>query len=205
MKKKQQISVSLLDCAPENFFSIAFDLKKAGAHSLHIDIMDGSFTSFQKTYACPVLSTLKTRSALGLEAHLMVRHPEHFVSPFFDAVTFHPWTCRDVDSFFETLDHKKMRAGLAIDLDEPYALWPAHWFERAHEVLIMGVKAGRGGQPFQERTALVLEDFKSRWPHLCLSIDGGMNDQTIKKVSQADKIIAGSFILNHPQGLACAI
>ena len=45
----------------------------------------------------------------------------------------------------------------------------------------MGVKCGKEGQKFLQKTFLKVEKFKSFYPKIKVQVDGGVNDLNIKK------------------------
>lgn len=202
---RKYISVSLLSCSEHESFSCALALKEAGAHALHIDMMDGIFVPHYKMHTKDHIRRLKEAVNLPLEGHLMVSTPQDYLSWPFDSVAFHPQACQNPHEFLDELEKAGKKSNLVIDLDQNHGDWPSSWFQKAKGLILMGVKAGRGGQPFQDRVVSVLERIKRLWPHLWIGVDGGINEQTAKRVMQADELIVGSFVLKHPQGVAYAI
>ena len=64
----------------------------------------------------------------------------------------------------------------------------------------MSVYPGAGGQKFLMSTLKRLEELKSYQKHynFTIYIDGGINVETVKLVSLADGVVAGSFICMYP-------
>ena len=68
-------------------------MELAGADWLHIDVMDGCFVP-NITMGPPVVRSLKGRVNLFLDVHLMVQHPEAFLSDFCQAGAAAYGSCR---------------------------------------------------------------------------------------------------------------
>ena len=72
-----------------------------------------------------------------------------------------------------------------------------HLLEKIDNVLIMSVEPGKGGQKYIDsedkinKLKTLRED--NNYNYL-ISIDGGINNETIKKVIDVDFVISGSFI-----------
>ena len=67
-----------------DLFRLGEDVKrveKAGADWLHVDIMDGHFVP-NLSFGPAIVSSLKGKTKLPLDVHLMVEKPSQFVGPF---------------------------------------------------------------------------------------------------------------------------
>lgn len=71
-------------------------LEAAGCHELHIDIMDGSFVP-DFALGPEIIAAARSCSPLPIEAHLMLRKPEPYISRFAalgcSVITVHAETC----------------------------------------------------------------------------------------------------------------
>ena len=68
------------------------EIEKAGAHLIHVDVMDGHFLP-NITIGVPVVKSIRKVTKLPLDVHLMIENPEKYVEPFVkagaDIITFH--------------------------------------------------------------------------------------------------------------------
>ena len=59
-------------------------LKSLGVRALHCDIMDGDFVP-SISFGMPVLKSVRKRTDLFLDAHLMVTEPDRYIDAFVEA------------------------------------------------------------------------------------------------------------------------
>ncbi len=78
-------------------------------------------------------------------------------------------------------------------------------------VLLMSVNPGFGGQKFipsvLERAVRLKDITEKRNPQCLIEVDGGVSDQNVHMLAEAgvDIVVAGSYVYNHPVGIAEAI
>ena len=72
------------------------------------------------------------------------------------------------------------------------------YLDRVDNVLIMSVEPGRGGQKFMDSVVYKIDILdkirKNKKLNYKISIDGGINKDTIDKVRNVDFVISGSYI-----------
>ena len=179
-------------------------VEMAGADWLHVDIMDGHFVP-NLSFGPAVVRSLKGKTTLPLDVHLMVEKPSQFLEPFAqagaDLLTVHLEAQDDLKSTLNRIHQLGLKAGVSIKPDtDPQLLAPV--LSETDLVLIMCVYPGFGGQSFLpgspaliERTrTLINASGRSIW----LEVDGGINAQTTPLVTQAgaDALVAGNAIFS---------
>ena len=179
-------------------------MQNFGADMYHLDVMDGLFVKNQ-TVDYTYLEQLKMSSVLLFDVHLMVQYPTKVISKYAKAganiLTIHYEAFANDKLFVKTL--KKIRklgmmAGIAIDLDtkvetiEPFLKY-------CDLVLVMMVKAGKGGQQFNEDALKKIKKLRKLYPNILIEVDGGINAETGSKCVKAgaDILVSGSYIYNN--------
>lgn len=168
---------------------------------IHFDVMDGQFTEK------PTLSINKMEDVLKnlrkpFDVHLMVKDIKKYVDEILafnpSYIIFHEEATHDIDEMINYIHDKGIKVGIAINPNTSVdKIYP--YLDNIDIVLVMSVKAGAGGQPFIDITDKINKLIKYREENnlsYLIEVDGGINDTTIKLVSGADIVVAGSFITN---------
>lgn len=175
-----------------------------GADMYHLDVMDGLFVKNQ-TVDYTYLEQLKMSSVLLFDVHLMVQYPTKVINKYAkvgaNILTIHYEAFANDKLFVKTLKKIKklgMMSGMAIDLDtdvkkiEPFLKY-------CDIVLVMTVKAGKGGQEFNEDALKKIKKIRKLYPNILIEVDGGINAETGSKCVKAgaDILVSGSYIYNN--------
>ena len=175
-----------------------------GADLYHLDVMDGLFVKNQ-TVDYTYLEELNRSSVLLFDVHLMVQYPTKVISKYAKAganiLTIHYEAFANDKVFIKAL--KKIRsfgmmAGIAIDLDTNVeAIEP--FLKYCDLVLVMMVKAGKGGQQFNEDALKKIKKLRKLDSRILIEVDGGVNAETGVKCVKAgaDILVSGSYIYNN--------
>ena len=175
-----------------------------GADMYHLDVMDGIFVKNQ-TIDHTYLEQLKMSSTLLFDVHLMVQYPTKVIKKYAkygaNILTIHYESFGSDKLFVKTL--KKIRklgmmAGIAIDLDTDVSVIEP-FLKYCDLVLVLTVKAGKGGQSFIESALRKVKAIKKIDKRILVEVDGGINDVTGAKAVKAgaDILVAGSYIYNN--------
>jgi ribulose-phosphate 3-epimerase len=182
----------------------------AGAHVLHVDIMDGHFVP-NLSMGPPIVKSLRKYTTHPLDVHLMLTDPEYFLERFADAgadsITFHVEATIDSPKLIRRLRERGLGAAVVIKPRTPAeAIRP--FVAEVDMVLVMTVEPGYGGQKFmddmlpkiREVRAMLRDDQR-------LQVDGGINPVTAQRAAAAgaDVFVAGEDIFgsgNIPQAVA---
>lgn len=168
------------------------------ADGIHADFMDGVYAG-EKNFDIQTIKNLFKGIKKDIDVHLMLYNPSFYFDVLSNintkCVYVHPSTSSNIVADLKKLDALKIEKGIVINPDEDIDTFE-ELYSQVDRVLLMSVVPGKGGQKFLEKTEnrlLKLKKYKEKYNFL-IYIDGGINDETIKKVSLADGVISGSFI-----------
>jgi ribulose-phosphate 3-epimerase len=173
------------------------------ADLLHVDVMDGHFVP-NLTIGPPVVRSLRKRTDLFLDCHLMVDNPGDLLADFADAgaggCTVHI-ELGDPRPLFESMRSLGLRVGLTHNPETPVsAVLP--YLEDIDLLLFMSVHPGFGGQAFIPSVLDKLTEARrivdERHLPVELEIDGGINIDTAPRAADAgaDILVAGSAVFH---------
>ncbi|MCP3924122.1 MAG: ribulose-phosphate 3-epimerase [Desulfobacterales bacterium] len=181
-------------------------VEKAGADWIHIDVMDGQFVP-NITYGPIIVEASKKATELPLDVHLMIEKPDHIIPEFAKAgadwISVHVEACTHLNRTIQLIKSLNCKAGVALNPATP--LSSIEWIlEELDYILIMSVNPGFGGQSFiknsLEKISELREIIDENNLNTIIQIDGGVNKETIKEISEAgtDSFVAGSAIFGSP-------
>ena len=196
-----------------DFAQLADDVERVAAEAdlLHVDVMDGHFVP-NLTIGPPVVKSLRKRTDLHLDCHLMVDNPGELLEDFADAgadgCTVHI-ELGDPRPLFAAMRELGLRVGLTHNPETPVeAVLP--YVEEIDVLLFMSVHPGFGGQAFipsvlDKLTAARRVVDEGGLP-VELEIDGGINGETAPRAAAAgaDILVAGSAIFHADDPAAAA-
>lgn len=194
------LSPSLLSADFSDLAQAVKTIENNGGQAVHIDVMDGNFVP-EITYGQTVVRSIRKLTKLPFDVHLMVSDPDNQIDSFADSgadwITFHLEAAVHANRIIEHIHEKKLKAGVAIVPSTPVFLL-SEILEYADMILVMTVNPGFGGQKLIDSCVKKIAELKkireqNHYNYL-ISVDGGVNDETVLKVQKAgaDIIVSGS-------------
>jgi len=189
------------------------EVAEAGADYIHIDVMDGHFVP-NITIGAPVVASIRPVTGLPLDVHLMIEHPERYISQFVEAgadiITVHVEASPHLNATIRAIKRLGVRAGVSINPPTPIGT-VEEFLPHVDLVLVMSVNPGFGGQPFIPETlpriAHIRKILNDRGLHAELEVDGGINADNAPDVVKAgaDVLVAGNSIFKAKEGIRRAM
>lgn len=196
-----KISASFLSC--KKIIPAIEQLSFTDVDYIHVDFMEGDFVK-GKTKSFHEIKKGNKYCSKRLDVHLMTNHLKKYIRKFAslncEYITFHIEVGRDIENYIEMVHSYGVKCGLAINPDTNLEEL-APYLPMIDMVLVMSVTPGYGGQAFipqiVDKVKKLRNDLKKKKLKVLISVDGGINVDTIKKVKPyVDMVVAGSYITN---------
>ncbi len=181
------------------------EVEQGGADLIHVDVMDGHFVP-NITIGPLVVEAIKPITALPLDVHLMIEHPDQYIENFVksgaDIISVHAEATKHLHRTVHLIKGLGAKAAVALNPATPLESLD-YVLEDLDMVLLMTVNPGFGGQSFITSVLPKIKQLKDRITQLGLNIDievdGGINDKTIDSVVEAgaNVIVAGSYVFGQ--------
>ncbi len=203
--KQVKIAPSILSANFAKMGEEVRSLEENGADLVHCDVMDGVFVN-NITFGIKMVEDLRKITALPLDCHLMIVHPERYVERFAkagaDIITVHYEACQDnLKEVLLQIKAAGARCGAVVNPDTP-AEKIKEVIPLCDMVLVMSVFPGFGGQKFIPSALNKLKEIRAVIDGLDkeidLEIDGGVTAANVAeiKAAGANVIVAGSAVFN---------
>lgn len=185
------------------------EAERAGAQYLHIDVMDGVFVP-SISFGMPLIKTLRERTPLVFDVHLMIEKPERYLWEFAecgaDLINFHLEAApQDAGKAIKEIRGLGKRAAVSIKPGTPIdALDP--YLELVDMVLVMTVEPGFGGQELIPECLGKVRELRARIAarglETDIEVDGGITADNVGLALQAgaNVIVAGSAVFRGDIG-----
>lgn len=192
-------------------------LDQAGADRIHFDVMDGSFVP-NLTFGPDVIASVRDKTDLFFEAHLMVNEPSKLAHRYVEAgcemLMIHQEACTHLHRCLGHVQELGAKAALVLNPATPPCVLPPV-IDLIDMVLLMTVNPGFGGQPYlssvetkiAEVNTMINEHREKTGRAIDLEVDGGIGPATISAATSAgaNVFVAGSALFKDPLGLSHAI
>lgn len=167
---------------------------------LHVDVMDGNFVENKNFGFSEFLEWQKDNEKM-LDVHLMCSNPKKYIKEYINLnteyITVHAEVEKDLKELISLIHCYGLNAGLSIKPNTPVSKIKDYLYD-IEQVLIMSVEPGKGGQKFISDVVPKIAELKKlreeNGYNFVISIDGGINNETINEVKDCDMVVSGSYI-----------
>ena len=178
------------------------EIEKAGAHLIHVDVMDGHFVP-NITFGAPVMKSLLGKTGIPFDVHLMIENPDMYIADFVtentEYITVHQEACIHLHRTIQNIRSHGVKAGVSINPATPVCMIE-EVLSDVDMVLVVSVNPGFGGQKFipsaLDKIRALDNIRKERNLDFVIEIDGGAGADNIDEILAAgtDIVVAGSSV-----------
>ena len=197
-----QLAPSILSADFSRLGDSVAAIERAGAHLIHVDVMDGHFVP-NISFGAAVMKSLLGKSGLPFDVHLMIEEPDRYLEDFVteqtEYITVHQEACIHLNRTIQHIKSLGVKAGVALNPATPLSTLE-YCIGDIDMVLIMSVNPGFGGQKFipsaTEKVEKLRKMKEEKNPELVIEIDGGINTDNVRTVTDAgvEIVVAGSSV-----------
>ncbi|NBG89124.1 ribulose-phosphate 3-epimerase [Isachenkonia alkalipeptolytica] len=197
-----KLAPSILSADFSNLLKDVKIVEEAGCEYLHIDVMDGHFVP-NITIGPLVVESLKGKTDMIFDVHLMIEEPEKYIEGFSkagaDIITVHQEAPVHLHRVIQLIKAQGVKAGVSLNPATPISTLE-YVLEDLDMVLLMSVNPGFGGQKYipamTEKIRKLKEMIAEKGLKVDIQVDGGINPENVREIvsAGADIIVAGSAI-----------
>lgn len=207
-----KIASSILTCDFSRLYEEIKQAEEAGVDMLHLDIMDGHFVP-NITIGPAVARSLKKRTKLPFDVHLMIKKPLDYIDTFSDVsdiLTVHIETVTNIPEVLKRIKASKIKAGVALNPKTDISAI-TEYLKDLDMVTVMSVNPGLGGQKFVSSVLPKIEKLRrlitQKGLKVDIEVDGGITAENIGEVVArgANIIVAGAAIFNNKTDVKKAV
>lgn len=174
-------------------------LNNSNVDYIHFDVMDGKFVS-NKNITVSELPKLIDNVKKKIDIHFMVSNPDKYIEKIcyynIEYITIH-YEIKNLEDYIDKIKNYGFKVGIAIkpetNIEKIYYL-----LDKINLVLIMSVEPGKSGQKFidvSDKINKLKQEIINRKLNVKISVDGGINEEVLTYVKEADILVSSSFIL----------
>ncbi len=177
-------------------------IEKAGAHLIHVDVMDGHFVP-NISFGAAVMKSLTGKTDMPFDVHLMIEDPDKYLEDFVTAqteyITVHQEACVHLNRTIQHIKSLGVKAAVALNPATSLSVLD-YCLDDIDMVLIMSVNPGFGGQKFipsaLDKVKALNRIKKEKELDFKIEIDGGINMDNVREVTDAgvEIVVAGSSV-----------
>ena len=177
-------------------------IERAGAHLIHVDVMDGHFVP-NISFGSAVMKSLLGKTELPFDVHLMIENPDKyagdFVTPNTEFITVHQEACTHLHRSIQNIKSRGVKAGVALNPATHIGTLD-YVIDDVDMILVMSVNPGFGGQKFIPKTLEKVRELAEiraeEGLDFEIEIDGGITLDNVKEVTDAgvSVVVAGSSV-----------
>lgn len=175
-------------------------LNNSNVDYIHFDVMDGKFVS-NKNITVSELPKLIDNVKKKIDIHFMVSNPDKYIEKIcyynIEYITIH-YEIKNLEDYIDKIKNYGFKVGIAVkpetDIEKIYYL-----LDKINLVLIMSVEPGKSGQKFidvSDKINKLKQEIINRKLNVKISVDGGINEEVLTYVKEADILVSSSFILS---------
>ena len=195
----KEVSVSILSLMDKK--ELITKLNDSNCDYIHFDVMDGKFVK-NKFLTIKELTSLIDITKKKVDIHLMLANPLKYIEALslynISYITIH-YEIEDFEKYISLIKSYGIKVGVAINpKTDVECIYPI--LKDIDLVLVMGVNPGASGQTFIPDTKDKINKLKQKIMddklNVKVSVDGGVSQDCLYNIRNADIIVSSSFVLN---------